>query len=323
MRRRFDIGIDLGSANVVAVAPGRGVVISAPSVVAVERSTGYAAGWGTGAMAMLLRDPARYHLAATGAWGDSLRRPLALYVLSAVARELCGRKRLAVPRAVLLAPAAPTVLDIRTMFQLASDAGLKPVAIVQSPLAVCMGAGAIDRDTIVTDVGAERVHIATIQMGAVVWSGRERSGMSSVDRDVQRRIREELGIRVGFSEARRAREARNDLRPGERGIRVRGCHVGTCFPTDAEVPDVLIDAAVESLARSVGHSLGAARSRWGCDEVILAGGGALQHMFAAHVAEHAGVGCRLADDPQLAAARGLLYMAECDIPQVTNVAAGV
>lgn len=323
MRRQFDIGVDLGSANVVAVAPGRGVVICEPSVVAVEAGTGYAAGWGGGALAMLTRDPARYRLAHTGAWGDSLRRPLALYLLSAIVHEVCGRSRVSGPRAVLLAPAAPTVLDLRTMFQLAADAGLRPAAIVQSPVAVFLGAvgtGSAGRDTLVADVGAERTHIAAMQMGAAVWSRREQVGMGSVDREVQRRIREELGIKVGISEAKRVREARNRPGPGGRSMRVRGCHAGTCLPASADVPAALIDTAVGGLADDVGHTLRAASLRWGGDEVILAGGGALQHLFAAQVAEVAGAPCTAVDDPQLAAARGLLHMLESGIPRVTNAA---
>lgn len=320
MRRQFDIGVDMGSANVVAVAPGRGVIICEPSVVAVEVSTGYAAGWGTRALDMLAHDPARYRMVAAGPWGDSSRRPLALYVLSAVVHAVCGVRRVSGPRAALLAPASPSVLDIRAMYRLAVDAGLTPTTIVQSPVAISVGVGALDRDVLVADVGAERTHIAVIQLGAAVWSWRERAGMSGADRRLQQSIREELGVRVGISEARRVREARN--RPGWGGcsMRARGYHVGTCLPADADVPAAMVDEAVDGLADLVGHTLRAARLRWAGDDVILAGGGALQHLFAARVAEVAGSACSVADDPQLAAARGLLHVAEYGIPRVTNAA---
>ncbi|MGI6146045.1 MAG: rod shape-determining protein [Bacillota bacterium] len=323
MRRQFEIGLDLGSANVVAVAPGRGVVVWEPSVVAIDVESGWPVAWGRRAALLFEASPDRYYLAPVGPWHHGGQRHLALYVLSALARTVCGTLRMAKPRAVLQAPSAPGPLCLRSMVQLVADAGLMPAGVVHSTVAIWVDAGAPAGDTLVVDIGARRTDIALIRGGSPAWSVAVRAGMECADRRLQLAVRERMMVRLGQGEARRVREARNGFSPNQAELSARGMHVETRLPVDVSVPVELIDEAVEGVADAIADAVKAAGLLCEARSAVVAGGGALQYPCAARIGEAAGISCIIAPEPQLAAARGLVAIAECGISRVTNASVSV
>ncbi len=233
-RRRFlsslarggDIAIDLGTANTVVFVRGRGIVMSEPSVVAIDQRTGEVHAVGADAQQMIGRTPASI----------SADRPLRHGVIAdfevteAMLRSFMSKVmggRFNRPRVVVCAPSGITEVERRAVEEASLSAGARHVELIEESLAAAIGAGLEIAEPIgrmVVDVGGGTSEVAIISLGGLVVSRSQKVGGYDLDDAITNYLRTEHRMAVGTQTAEEIKlQIGSALQVGEeRSTRVRG-----------------------------------------------------------------------------------------------------
>ncbi|HEX8086190.1 MAG TPA: rod shape-determining protein [Solirubrobacteraceae bacterium] len=311
-----DVAIDLGTANTLVYVRGRGIVVSEPSVVAMDTNTGAVHAVGSEAKRMIGRTPANI----------SAIRPLRHGVIAdfEVTEEMLryfmrrvDQPRLSRPRLVMCVPSGVTEVERRAVVDASISAGARQVQLIEEPLAAAIGAGLPieePRGHMVVDVGGGTTEVAVISLGGIVVSESVRTGGYELDDAVSAYIRRVYGLAIGQQTAEDIKVELGSAWPldHEIDIEIRGRHLATGLPrsvrlSSVEVRDALaepvqtiVDAVKETLERTP-PELAADISSEG---IVLAGGGVLLQGFAERINEETGMPTRLADSPLTTVAMG-------------------
>ena len=304
-----DVAIDLGTANTLVYVRGRGIIVSEPSVVAIDQRTNDVHAVGSEAKLMIGRTPATI----------SAVRPLRHGVIAdfevteAMLRYFLRRvsqRRMARPRLVMCVPSGVTEVEQRAVVDASLSAGAREVQLIEEPLAAAIGAGlpiAEPRGHMVVDVGGGTTEVAVISLGGIVVSESVRTGGYELDDAVTAWLRARHGLAVGQQTAEDLKVQLGSAYPlaEELEVEIRGRHLSSGLPrsvriTSEEIREALgdsvqtiIDAVKETLERTP-PELAADIAQSG---ILLAGGGVLLQGFAERVAEETGMPTTLADEP--------------------------
>jgi len=200
-----DLGIDLGTSNVLIYADDKGIVIREPSVVAVDRNTGKILQVGAAARNMLGRTPgnvvAMYPL-KDGVISDHEMTVKMLQTLfrSATKASLFTPK----PRVVISVPSGITEVEERTVINAAIEAGARRVYLIEEPLAAALGANLDIKGPnghMVVDIGGGTTDIAVLSMNGVAASSSMTIAGIAFDEAIARHLRRKHGIVIGMSTA--------------------------------------------------------------------------------------------------------------------------
>lgn len=165
-----DIGIDLGTATVIAYVKGKGIVLREPSVVAVDNNTGEVLAVGKEARRMLGRTPG--NIVATRPLRDGVisNYTVTEKMLKYFINKVCG-KFVFSPRIMICIPSQVTEVEKKAVIDAASQAGARKVYLIEEPIAAAIGAG-IDISkpcgNMVVDIGGGTTDIAVISLGGSV-----------------------------------------------------------------------------------------------------------------------------------------------------------
>ena len=170
----YDLGIDLGTANVLIYVDGKGVVIREPSVVAVDKNTGRVLQVGSAARNMLGRTPGNVvamHPLKDGVISD---HEMTVKMLQTLFREASKSSFFTPkPRVVICVPSGVTEVEERTVINAAIDAGARRVYLIEEPMAAALGAG-VDisgpKGQLVVDIGCGTTDIALLTLNGVAAS---------------------------------------------------------------------------------------------------------------------------------------------------------
>jgi rod shape-determining protein MreB and related proteins len=311
-----DIAIDLGTANTLVFVRGEGIVVSEPSVVAVDTRTGAVHAVGEEAQRMIGRTPAT--IAAV--------RPLRHGVIAdfevteQMLRHFMGRvhgSRFAHPRVIMCAPSGITDVERRALTEACVAAGARSVHLIEEPLAAAIGAGlAIDEPhaSVVVDVGGGTSEVAVISLGGIVVSRSLRAGGYDLDEAAAGWLRHEHGLAIGETTAERLKLDVGGVAPDASDSRteVRGRDPVSGLPRQVEVASEEMRGALEgTVAEIVAEVRGALEetppelaSDLPQRGLLLAGGGVLLRGFAARVEGETGVPVVLAESPLSCVALG-------------------
>ncbi|HCX64591.1 MAG TPA: rod shape-determining protein, partial [Eubacteriaceae bacterium] len=138
---RRDVGIDLGTANVLVYVKGKGIVLQEPSVVAIDTNTNEIKAIGAEARAMLGRTPGNIQAIRPLRDGVISDFKITERMLKYFITKVCGAKRLLRPRVVVGIPSGATEVEKRAVEQAVLAAGGTPPVIVEEPVAAAIGAG--------------------------------------------------------------------------------------------------------------------------------------------------------------------------------------
>jgi rod shape-determining protein MreB and related proteins len=304
-----DIAIDLGTANTLVFVRGEGIVVSEPSVVAVDSRSGSIHAVGDDAQRMIGRTPATI----------SAVRPLRHGVIAdfevteQMLRHFIARvhhSRFAHPRLIMCAPSGITSVERRALIEACLAAGARSVHLIEEPLAAAIGAGlAIERPrgTAVVDVGGGTSEVAVISLGGIVVSRTLRLGGYDFDDAVAGSIREKRGLAIGETTAEQVKLAVGGVAPdpSEGSWAVRGRDPISGLPREVHVTSAELREAFQPLTdRIVGEvteTLERTPPELASDlpeqGIVLAGGGTLLKGFVPRLEEATGVPVRLAEAP--------------------------
>src|SRR5690242_4923671 len=215
-----DMAIDLGTANTVVHVRGRGIVLSEPSVVAIDERTGEVHAVGADAQRMIGRTPA--HLSATRPLRHGVIADFDVteQMLRHFMRKVLERRR-AHPRLVVCAPSGITEVERRAVEDASIAAGARRVHLIEEPIAAAIGAGVPIEEPVgrmVVDVGGGTSEVAVISMGAVVLSRSVRVGGYDLDDAVAAYIRGSLVTAIGSQSAEAIKLAVGSAAPLESAL---------------------------------------------------------------------------------------------------------
>ena len=311
-----DMAIDLGTANTVVYVHGRGIVLSEPSVVAIDERTDEVVAVGGDAQRMIGRTPAQISAIRPLRHGVIADFEVTEQMLRHFMRKVLERRR-ARPRLVVCAPTGITEVERRAVEEAALSAGARRVHLIEEPIAAAIGAGVAIAEPIgrmVIDVGGGTSEVAVISMGGMVLSRSVRVGGYDLDEAIATYIRSDHLTAIGSQSAEELKLAVGSAAPlaEELVTTVRGRDVVSGLPRELELSSAQIRGALESPLNDILAAVQATleetppelASDISRDGILLAGGGALLRGFDVRVEAETGMRARLADSPLTCVAVG-------------------
>ncbi|HVL96547.1 MAG TPA: rod shape-determining protein, partial [Solirubrobacteraceae bacterium] len=250
-----DIAIDLGTANTVIFVRGRGVVMSEPSVVAIDQRTGEVHAVGLDANRMIGRTPATI----------SADRPLRHGVIAdfdvaeAMLRHFMGKvvhSRFARPRVIMCAPSGITEVERRAIEEAALSAGARQVRLIEEALAGAIGAGLEIAEPVgrmIVDIGGGTTEVAIISLGGIVVSRSLRVGGHDLDDAIGAYLRSEHRMAIGTTSAEAIKIEVGSAVPlaDEIETRVRGRDLMSGLPREVVLSSSDLRVAIEPLVAEI------------------------------------------------------------------------
>ena len=313
-----DLGVDLGTSNVLINVDGKGIVIREPSVVAVDKNTGKILQVGSAARNMLGRTPGNVvamHPLKDGVISDHEMTVRMLQILfrNAAKSSLFTPK----PRVVICVPSGVTEVEERTVINAAIEAGARRVYLIEEPLAAALGAGlniSGPNGHMVVDVGGGTTDIAVLSMNGVAVSGSTEVAGVAFDEAIIRHVRRKHGVVIGQVTAEDIKIQIGCVypRPEDISMLVKGRDAKTGMPREltllsSEIFEVLrrparqIVEEVLSVLEDTSPELVADISENG---ITLTGGGSQIYGMDKLLTERTGIICTLADDADSCVAYG-------------------
>jgi rod shape-determining protein MreB len=304
-----DLAIDLGTANTLVYARGRGIVFNEPTVIALNTRTQDVLAVGQEAWQMIGRTPG-YIVAVRPLRQGAITDFDITERLIRLLLHRCGVSRLNRPRVLICVPSAITSVERRAVKEASHRAGASAAFLIEQPMAAAIGAGLPIHEPIgnmVVDVGGGTSETAVISLGGVVSSRSIRCGGFDIDGAIQTFIRREYGLAIGERTAEEIKLAIGSAAPfdGEVKAEVRGRELLTGMPKTVVISPAELRSAVEDNIRQIIEAavecLGAAPPELAQDIITqgihLVGGGALLRGLARRLADETMVPVHLVATP--------------------------
>ena len=194
-----DIGIDLGTATVIAYVKGKGIILREPSVVAVDNNTGNVLAVGKEARKMLGRTPGNIVATRPLREGVISNYTVTEKMLKYFINRVCGKFVFA-PRIMICIPSQVTEVEKKAVIDAASQAGARRVYLIEEPIAAAIGAG-IDISkpcgNMVVDIGGGTTDIAVISLGGSVVSESLKVAGDKFDEAIVKYIKKRHNVMIG------------------------------------------------------------------------------------------------------------------------------
>jgi rod shape-determining protein MreB len=319
--RAGDLAIDLGTANTLVYAKGKGIVVNEPSVVAIAMKAGRP-------QVLAVGEEARQMLGKTP---ESIRaiRPMrkgvigdfeaAQAMISYFIRQAARRRGFRRPRVVISTPQGATPVERRAIREAAEGAGAGHVFLIEEPMAAAIGADlpvTSPRGSMVVDLGGGTTEVAVISLGGIVNAVSIPVGGDDFDEGIHAYVRRVHNVAIGESTAERIkREVGAALIPEEgegEVVQVSGRDLVSGVPkaisvSEAEIAESLTEA-VFAIVEGVKSALERTAPELAADIVdtglVLTGGGALLRRLPDAVRHATGLPVSVAEDPLTCGVRG-------------------
>jgi rod shape-determining protein MreB and related proteins len=256
-----DLAIDLGTANTLVYAKGRGIVLNEPSVIAVNSQSGDVLATGREAWKMIGRTPG-YIVAVRPLRQGAITDFGITEKMIRLLLQRAGVTRFNRPRVLICVPSAITSVEQRAVKDAAKRAGAADAQLIPQPLAAAIGAELPISEPIgnmVIDIGGGTSETAVIALGGIVALEAIRVGSFDIDNAIQAWVRREFGVAIGERTAEEIKLAIGSAlpMPDEVNAEVRGRDLMSGLPktvllTPADIRTAIaepVNAIVESVAR--------------------------------------------------------------------------
>ncbi len=303
-----DIGIDLGTATVIAYVKGKGIVLREPSVVAVNNITGEVLAIGQEARRMLGRTPG--NIVATRPLREGVISDYTVTekMLKHFINKVCG-KFIFAPRIMICIPSQVTEVEKEAVIDAASQAGARKVYLIEEPIAAAIGAG-IDISkawgNMIVDIGGGTTDIAVISLGGSVVSTSLKVAGDKFDEYIVKYVKKKHNIMIGERTAEELKVNIGCVYPKIQDIEmdIRGRDLVTGLPKTItiyssemmealEEPANMIIDAVHSVLEKTPPELASDISDKG---IYMTGGGCLVDGLDKLLSEKTGINVMIADD---------------------------
>ena len=313
-----DLGIDLGTSNVLIYADDLGIVVREPCVVAVDKNTGKVLQVGAAARNMLGRTPGNVVAMQPLKDGVISDHEMTVKMLQTLFRS-ASRQSLFTPkpRVVICVPSGITEVEERTVISAAIEAGARRVYLIEEPLAAAMGAG-LDisgpNGHMVVDIGGGTTDIAVLSMNDVASSSSMPVAGIAFDESIARFIRRKYGVVIGMATAEDVKIRIGSVYPRNEDITmlVKGRDAKGGMPREIEVTSSELLEPLMRLGRMIADEVLSVLEDTSPELVgdiaqngiTLTGGGSQIWGMDMLLTERTGIQCSLADDPESCVALG-------------------
>lgn len=308
--KSVDIGVDLGTANILVYLKGSGIVLREPSVVAIDRNTNKILAIGEEAKTMLGRTPGNIVAIRPLREGVIADYDMTQSMLENVIQRVAGKSLFFKPRVVICIPSGVTTVEKRAVLEAAIQSGASKTYLVEEPIAAAMGAGleiSESRGAMVVDIGGGTTDIAVMSLGGVVVSDSLRVGGDKFDEAIVRFVKKERNVLIGEPTAEEIKIKVATVFKGNRQteIEVRGRDLVSGLPTTIKLTSDEIYRALKepvatlvSCVRSVLEKTPPELSSDIIDRgIVLTGGGALLDGMPELLQAETGIATIVADSP--------------------------
>jgi len=312
-----DMGIDLGTANTLVYVKGQGIVLSEPSVVAINRDTNDVCAVGNEAKNMIGRTPSNIVPIRPLKDGVIADFELTEAMLSYFIRKVHNRKRFAWPRIAVGVPSGITEVERRAVVDSARRAGAQKVYIIEKPMAAAIGAGLPVHEpagNMVVDVGGGTTEVAVISLGGIVFCKSIRVAGDEMDEAIIQYLKRTYNLMIGERTAEELKIKIGSAYPlkDELEMQVKGRDQVAGLPKiltvrSEEIRDAMrepVDAIVEAVRTTLERTPPELSADIVDRGVVLAGGGSLLRGLDKLLSKDTGLHVTRAEDPMTSVVMG-------------------
>ena len=305
-----DIGIDLGTANVLVTLKGKGIVLNEPSVVAIDRKTHKILATGHEAKEMLGRTPEQIRAIRPLKDGVIADFTATQLMLKNIIYKICQRYNIGKPRVVVGVPSGITEVEERAVEEAILQAGAKEVYLIEEPMAAAIGAGleiAEPSGNIIVDIGGGTTEVAVISLGGIVVSNSIRIAGDELNEDIINYVKREMNLAIGETTAEQIKKEIGCAMPlvTDSSMDISGRDLTTGLPQTVKITSSQVEEAMkESIIKIVDVvriTLERTPPELSSDiikkGIVLAGGGALIKNIDKLIMEKMEMPVYVADDP--------------------------
>ncbi len=312
-----DVGVDLGTANVLVYVRGRGIVLDEPSYVARYIRTNEIIAVGEAAKAMLGRTPDDIEVIRPLRAGVIADYDTTEYMLRYFIRKVLRHTTWFKPRLLVCIPSGITSVEKRAVLEAAIQTGARKTVLIEEPLAAALGTGldkASASGAMVVDIGGGTTDVAVISTTGVVVSESLRIGSDSFDDALIYYFKKRRKLLIGHSTAEALKIAVGtvDRKAKQKETTVRGRDLLTGLPKTVTVASKDVQKALEETVYTIVESVKDVLEKTPPEMVasimdhgiIITGGGALIDGFDRLLTRTMGIPAYLSDNPMYAVAIG-------------------
>jgi rod shape-determining protein MreB len=305
-----DLAIDLGTANTLVYAKGKGIVVNEPSIVAINKNTGEVEAVGKEAKEMLGRTPG--NIVAIKPMKDGVIADFKVTerMLNYFIHKAHGRKMFVHPRIVIGVPSEITQVEKRAVMDSAYRAKASEVHLVEQAMVAAIGAGLPITEpsgNMVVDIGGGTTDVAVISLSGIVYSRSVRVAGNEMDEAITQYLKRKYNLLIGERSAEAIKIEIGSAYPLDKPItaEIKGRNLIEGVPRTVTVNDSEIREALSECVATIINAIRVALERTPPElsadisdrGIVLTGGGALLKNLDKRIREETGLPVSIADDP--------------------------
>ena len=305
-----DLAIDLGTANTLVYAKGKGIVVNEPSIVAINKTNGEVEVVGREAKEMLGRTPG--NIVAIRPMKDGVIADFKVTerMLNYFIQKAHGRKMLVHPRIVIGVPSEITQVEKRAVIDSAYRAKASEVHLVEQAMVAAIGAGLPITEpsgNMVVDIGGGTTDVAVISLSGIVYSRSVRVAGNEMDDAIMQYLKRKYNLLIGERTAEAVKIQIGSAFPLDRPLtmEIKGRNLIEGVPKTLTVDDSEIREALSECVATLMNAIRVALERTPPElsadisdrGIVLTGGGALLRNLDKRIREETGLPVSIAEDP--------------------------
>jgi rod shape-determining protein MreB len=305
-----DLAIDLGTANTLVYAKGKGIVVNEPSIVAINKNTGEIEAVGKEAKEMVGRTPG--NIVAIRPMKDGVIADFKVTerMLNYFIQKAHGRKMLVHPRIVIGVPSEITQVEKRAVSESAYRAKASEVHLVEQAMVAAIGAGLPITEpagNMVVDIGGGTTDVAVISLSGIVYSRSVRVAGNEMDDAIMNYLKRKYNLLIGERTAEQIKIQIGSAYPLDRPLtmEIKGRNLIEGVPKTVTIEDSEIREALSECIATIINAIRVALERTPPElsadisdrGIVLTGGGALIKNLDRRIREETGLPVSIADDP--------------------------
>jgi rod shape-determining protein MreB len=305
-----DLAIDLGTANTLVFAKGKGIVVNEPSIVAINKNTGEVEAVGKEAKEMLGRTPG--NIVAIKPMKDGVIADFKVTerMLNYFIQKAHGRKMLVHPRIVIGVPSEITQVEKRAVMDSAYRAKASEVHLVEQAMVAAIGAGLPITEpsgNMIVDIGGGTTDVAVISLSGIVYSRSVRVAGNEMDDAVMQFMKRKYNLLIGERTAEAVKMEVGSAYPLDKPLTmdIKGRNLIEGVPRTISINDSEIREALGECVATIINAIRVALERTPPElsadisdrGIVLTGGGALLKNLDKRIREETGLPVSIADDP--------------------------
>lgn len=306
-----DMGIDLGTANTLVFVKGKGIVLSEPSVVAINSNTRKPLAVGQEAKLMIGRTPGNIVAIRPLKDGVIADFDVAQTMLKKLIEKVTSKSAFTSPRIIVCYPSGVTEVEKRAIEEATKLAGARDVILMEEPMAAAIGAGlpvSEPTGSMIVDIGGGTTEVAIISLGGIVTSKSLRVAGDELDQAVIAYIKKEYNLMIGERTAEQVKMeigSAYKVEDEDRIIEIKGRDLITGLPKIIEVSESQIREALKepvyAIIESIKTTLEKTPPELAADimekGIMLAGGGALLKGLDVLIGKETNMPVHIAESP--------------------------